>query len=125
MSRKLFWRTFVGDFAEVALYLTLNAGFFPSLAASRFFRSSFIGLPTTFGEYPATSTSGLNEQNLFLVARERDYTSNESLAMGAISCEGTNVSQLLARNLNILPHCACFGNLRAEGLEWNLRLNSR
>lgn len=100
MGRKLFWRTFVGNFAEVALYLTLNPSFFPSLATSCFFRGPFIGLPTTLGEYPATSTCRLNEQNLFLVARERDYTSNESLAMSAIPCRGKNVSQL-TRNLNI------------------------
>ena len=99
MGGKLFWRTLVGNFAKVALYLTLNASFFPSLATSCFFCSPFIGFPTTLGKYPATSTCGLNEEDLFLVARERDYTSNESLAVSAISCKARNVSQLLTRNL--------------------------
>ena len=87
MGCKLLWRSLVGYLAQVTLYLTLNPSFFPSLTTRRFFCSSFVCLPATFGKYPATATCGLNEQNLFLVARERDYPGNESLTMSAISCK--------------------------------------
>lgn len=67
----------VGDMAD-------NTGLFPRLAACCFGSRGFIGLPTTFGEDPAGSAVGGDQEDIVFVLGESNHTGDETFTLRAV-----------------------------------------
>jgi hypothetical protein len=85
-GRELLGFPLLGNEAEVVVDLAYDAGFFPGFALSSILRGRFICLPSTLREDPATALRGLDEENVVLVGRERNYAGDETLTLRSVSC---------------------------------------
>ncbi len=83
---ELLGRAQFGDFAQVALDGTDYSGLFPSFTASCLLGSAFVRLPAALRQDPAAATGRLNDKNFGFVSRYSHHTSDETLALSAISC---------------------------------------
>lgn len=73
--------------AKVIVDFTYYASLFPGFAFGRVLGGCLVRLPAAFWEDPAVAFGGLDEEHVVLVGRKGDNARNESLALGAISCE--------------------------------------
>lgn len=73
LRRDLIGLASVWNLAQILQYLAHYTRFFPGLTTGSFLLSSFIGLPSAFRQYPASSTRRLDQEYFLLVVRQGNH----------------------------------------------------